>query len=228
MSDQTPVNAAEIRAVLERNDSARLRTWLKTCTSCGLCSESCFFYLANDNNPEFMPQYKVRKTLGELIKRQGEVSREELEGMKEIAWGRCTMCRRCSQYCPFGIDIGLMINIARQCMRTQNVCPERLMNIDQSYVEFGNQMQIPDDEFVETCEWMAEEGQESINGLEIPIDKEDANIMSSRKPPWSCTWPARTGPCPATAGRPPTSPCSPATSRWPAWWPSPSTTRRSS
>ena len=38
MSDQKPVNAEEIMAVIERNDSARLRAWLKTCTSCGLCS----------------------------------------------------------------------------------------------------------------------------------------------------------------------------------------------
>ena len=185
MSDQMPVNAEEIMAVIERNDSARLRAWLKTCTSCGLCSESCFFYLANDNQPEFMPQYKARKTLGELIKSKGKVTRDQLEEMKEIAWGRCTMCRRCSQYCPFGIEIAVMINIARQCMRTHNVCPDRLMTIDQSYVEFGNQMSIPDEEFVETCEWMAEEGQDRLNGLEIPIDKEDTNIMfvvNSREP----------------------------------------------
>lgn len=185
MSDQKPVNAEEIMAVIERNDSARLRAWLKTCTSCGLCSESCFFYTANDNNPEYMPQYKARKTLGELIKRKGNVSREELENMKEIAWGRCTMCRRCSQYCPFGIEIALMINIARQCMRTQDVCPDRLMTIDGSYVEFGNQMSIPDEEFVETCEWMAEEGQATIKDLEIPIDKENSRIMfvvNSREP----------------------------------------------
>ncbi|WP_084502234.1 (Fe-S)-binding protein [Fundidesulfovibrio putealis] len=185
MSDQMPVNAEEIMAVIERNDTARLRAWLKTCTSCGLCSESCFFYMANDDNPEFMPQYKARKTLGELIKNKGKVTREQLEEMKEIAWAKCTMCRRCSQYCPFGIEIAVMINVARQCMRTQNVCPDRLMTIDQSYVEFGNQMSIPDEEFVETCEWMAEEGQDRLNGLEIPIDKEDTDIMfvvNSREP----------------------------------------------
>ncbi len=185
MSENTPVDAQKIRDVLERNNSARLHAWLKTCTSCGMCAESCFFYLANDKNPEFMPQYKVRKTLGEIMDKKGEVTREFLEEAKEIAWGRCTMCRRCAQYCPFGIDIAIMIQISRQCMRSQDVCPERLMTIDQSYIDFGNQMSIDDEEFVETCEWMAEEGQETIKDLEIPIDKEDTNIMfvvNSREP----------------------------------------------
>lgn len=185
MSENKPVDAQKIRDVLERNNSARLRAWLKTCTSCGMCAESCFFYLANDKNPEFMPQYKVRKTLGEIMDKKGEVTREFLEEAKEIAWGRCTMCRRCAQYCPFGIDIAVMIQISRQCMRSQDVCPERLMTVDQSYLEFGNQMSIPDEEFVETCEWMAEEGQETIKDLEIPIDKEDCDIMfvvNSREP----------------------------------------------
>lgn len=172
-----PVDAAKIREILARNDTARLRMWLKACTSCGLCSESCFFYLTNEKKPEFMPQYKVRQTLGEILRHKGEVSREFMEEAKEIAWGRCTMCRRCSQYCPFGIDIAVMIHIARQCLRSQDVCPERLMTIDQSYLDTGNQMNMSDEDFIETCEWMAEEGQETIKDLEIPIDREDCELM---------------------------------------------------
>ncbi|EPR39875.1 protein of unknown function DUF224 cysteine-rich region domain protein [Desulfovibrio sp. X2] len=177
MTDIKPVEPAKIREVLARNDTARLRLWLKACTSCAICADSCFFYLTNDKKPEYMPQYKVRKTLGELIKRKGEVDREFLEEAKEIAWGRCNMCRRCSQYCPFGIDMGVMIHIARQCLRTQDVCPDRLMTIDESYVKTGNQMEMTDDEFVETCEWMAEEGEDVIKGLEVPIDRENCRIM---------------------------------------------------
>jgi Fe-S oxidoreductase len=177
MPENKPVDSAKIREVLARNDTARLRMWLKTCASCGICADTCFFYLTNDRKPEYMPQYKVRKTLGELIKRKGEVSREFLEEAKDIAWGRCNMCRRCSQYCPFGIDMAVMIHVARQCLRSQDVCPERLMNVDQFYVNTGNQMEMTTEDFVETCEWMAEEGQETIKDLEVPIDKENCNIM---------------------------------------------------
>ena len=177
MSESKPVDAEQIRNVLARNDTARLRMWLKVCASCGICADSCFLYLTNDKKPEYMPQYKVRATLGELIKKKGEVTREFLEEAKEIVWGKCNMCRRCSQYCPFGIDMAVMIHVARQCLRSQDVCPERLMNIDQSYIATGNQMEMTEDDFRETCEWMAEEGQEVIKGLEVPVDKENCRIM---------------------------------------------------
>jgi Fe-S oxidoreductase len=42
---------------------------------------------------------------------------------------------------------------------------------------YGAQMDVTNEEWVETCEWMAEENQEEWPGLEIPVDKENADIM---------------------------------------------------
>jgi Fe-S oxidoreductase len=38
-------------------------------------------------------------------------------------------------------------------------------------------MNVTDEDWTETCEWMAEEAQDEWPGLEIPIDKEGADIM---------------------------------------------------
>ena len=97
----------------------RMRACLDACASCSLCAESCFLYKEKDNDPHYMPSYKVIKTLGLLYKRRGRVSRNELEQMQQLLWRNCVLCGRC--YCPFGIDIPNMIAFARGILRTQGI-----------------------------------------------------------------------------------------------------------
>jgi ferredoxin len=78
------VNTQVIKERLEAIKGARMKMWLSLCAHCGLCAESCFFYLAHDRDPSYMPSYKVIKTLGELYKRKGEVDRAFLEEAYEI------------------------------------------------------------------------------------------------------------------------------------------------
>ena len=110
---EKPVNVKKIQQILDANNGARIRTWLSICSRCGLCAESCFFYLANNRDPHLSPAYKFKNTLGEMYRRKGEVDREFLKKCYDIIWGECTTCKRCSMYCPFGIDIATMIATAR-------------------------------------------------------------------------------------------------------------------
>ncbi len=180
-----PINLEKIRAILEANDGARMRMWLSICAHCGLCAESCFFYLAHDKDPKLSPAYKVQKTVGKLYKKKGKVSREELEEIKETAWGECTMCRRCSMFCPFGIDIASQIGVARAVCTSQGVLPQGLAKAVENIKKTGNQMAMGDEDWVETCSWMAEEYAENMRGLEIPVDKKGAKylyVVNPREP----------------------------------------------
>ena len=179
MSDalQKPINTKVIKELLDINDGARIRTWLSICASCGLCAESCLFYLAKNKDPKLSPAYKVRTTLKELYRRKGEVDREFLEKCYNIIWGECTTCRRCSLFCPFGIDISVMIATMRGICNSQGIAPEGLLKTVDNYRASGNQMGMSKEDFVETCSWMAEETAEEIRGLKIPIDKQGARIM---------------------------------------------------
>ncbi len=172
-----PVNTEVIKERLDAAKGARMKMWLELCAHCGLCAESCFFYLAHDKDPTYMPSYKVIKTLGEMYKKKGKVTREFLEETLEIAWGKCSVCRRCSQYCPFGIDMALMIATARGVCNSQGVVPEGLQRAVANYLAEGNQMAMTKEDWLETCTWMESETGEEIVGLEIPMDKEGANIM---------------------------------------------------
>jgi len=176
-SIEKPVNVKQIKALLEANDGARIRTWLSICSRCGLCAESCFFYLANNHDPRLSPAYKFKSTLGLMYRMKGNVDREFLKKCYEIIWGECTTCKRCSMYCPFGIDIATLIATARTICFSQDIVPEGLARTSVNYRETGNQMGMSTEDFIETCEWMADETAEEIRGLTIPIDKPGAKYM---------------------------------------------------
>ena len=97
----------------------RIGECLEACASCSICAESCFLYKEKDNDPQYMPSYKVINTLGRLYKRRGRVSRVELEQMQQLLWRNCVLCGRC--YCPLGIDIPNMIAFARGILRSQGI-----------------------------------------------------------------------------------------------------------
>lgn len=174
---EKPVNTEKIKQILDANDSARIKTWLSICSRCGLCAETCFFYLANDKDPRMSPAYKFKNTLGEMYRRKGNVDREFLKKCYGIIWGECTTCKRCSMYCPFGIDIATMISTARTVCLSQGIVPEGLVRTSEHYRETGNQMGMSVEDWIDTCNWMAEETGEEIRGLTIPMDKQGAKYM---------------------------------------------------
>ncbi|MCE5334418.1 MAG: (Fe-S)-binding protein [Desulfobacteraceae bacterium] len=174
---EKPINTKVIRELLDSNNGARIRSWLSICAHCGLCAESCFFYLAKNKDPKLSPAYKVKATLGELYRRKGNVDRAFLEKCYNIIWGECTTCKRCSLYCPFGIDIATMIATVRGICHSQGIVPEGLARTSENYKNTGNQMGMSVEDFIDTCSWMAEETAEEIAGLDIPVDKPGARIM---------------------------------------------------
>ncbi len=177
-----PIDTDKIRAILAVNDSARMRTWLSICARCGLCADSCFFYQAHDKDPAYSPAYKIKQTVAELYKRKGNVDRKWLEECKEVVWGKCTTCRRCSMFCPFGIDMAVMFAVARAVCNSQGILPTGLARTKQNIIETGNQMAMANEDWVETCEWMAEEWGEEYANLVTPVDKKGAKYMYTVNP----------------------------------------------
>jgi Fe-S oxidoreductase len=174
---EKPVNVKKIQQILDANNGARIRTWLSICSRCGLCAESCFFYLANNRDPRLSPAYKFQNTLGVMYRQKGNVDREFLKKCYDIIWGECTTCKRCSLFCPFGIDIATMIATARGVCWSQGVSPEGLNRTSVNYRDTGNQMGMAVEDYVETLTWMADETAEEMRGLTIPIDKVGAKYM---------------------------------------------------
>ena len=80
-------------------------------------------------------------------------------------------------YCPHGIDMGIMFGYLRGLLYSQGFVPWELKIGSGMHRVYRAQMDVTTEDWVETCEWMAEENEDEWPGLEIPVDKENADIM---------------------------------------------------
>ena len=175
-ASKPPVNVEAIKAFLKDRKTARLKMWMEACAHCALCADTCHYYLAHDRDPKMIPSYKVRM-LTDLYKKKGEVDEAFLDECYKRAFHECTMCRRCTLFCPFGIDMATMISTLRSLLTTVGRAPKGLAAAIENYLASGNQMAVTEEEWVDTIQWMEEELQEEIKGATIPINKKGARIM---------------------------------------------------
>ncbi|MHC4780100.1 MAG: (Fe-S)-binding protein [Planctomycetota bacterium] len=168
------------------------------CVHCGMCTDSCHYVLANPGDPTYAPAYKADK-IRKLFKRHhdwtGRVipwwvnaksiyTDEELEALKDIVFGKCTNCRRCSLNCPMGVDMATFNRMARGLLVSVGVMPEGVAVVSKDQWEVGNQMGVLKEDYIETLEWMSEELEDElgVEGFAIPVDKSDVNIMYTINP----------------------------------------------
>jgi len=168
------------------------------CVHCGNCAESCHYVLANPSDPTYAPAYKADR-IRSIFKRHFDWTGrlfpwwvhaksihtdEELEELKDIVFGKCTNCRRCTTNCPMGVDFATFNRMARGLLVSVGVMPEGVAVVSKDQWEIGNQMGVLKEDYVETLEWLSEEMQmeygESYPG--IPIDKMNADVVYSINP----------------------------------------------
>jgi ferredoxin len=168
-----------IRHVLDNETAARMKVYLETCVHCGLCAEACHTYLSRDRDPYYAPVSKVKNTLWEMIKRKGQVDGPFLKNAARIAFTECGACRRCSMYCPFGIDIAYQIMTVRRICNLLAIVPQYLQDTTNSHAVASNQMWVQPDDWVDTLMWQEEEAMSELAGARIPLDKEGADVLYS-------------------------------------------------
>ncbi|HIC92488.1 MAG TPA: (Fe-S)-binding protein, partial [Syntrophaceae bacterium] len=168
-----------IDKVLKGECGARLKTYIDTCIHCGLCSTACHYYLSHDGDPRFAPVGKVKQTIWEMIRKKGRVDPDFIRKAAEIAYTECNLCRRCSQWCPFGVDIYYLMVTVRRICHFLGVTPLYLQDTAHSHAVTMNQMWVKQDEWIDTIQWQEEDAQAELPRLRVPIDKEGAEIMYS-------------------------------------------------
>jgi Fe-S oxidoreductase len=171
--------AQVINGVLKNETGARLKAYVDTCIHCGLCSEACHYYLSHDKDPHLSPVGKVKQTMWEMIRKKGKVSPEFIKKATLIAHTECNLCKRCAQYCPFGIDIAYIIGVVRRIVHKLGATPLYIQDTAHSHSVHMNQMWVKGDEWPDTLQWQEEEAQAEIPTLRIPLEKEGADIMYS-------------------------------------------------
>ncbi len=170
---------AVVQRVLKNESAARLKMYLDTCVHCGLCSEACHTYLSRNRDPDFAPVAKVKDTLWEMVRRKGRVDGAFIRKAARIAYTECGACRRCSMYCPFGIDIAYLIMTVRRICALLGVVPQYLQDTVNSHAATSNQMWVQQDDWIDALQWQEEDAMDEVPNARIPLDKEGADVMYS-------------------------------------------------
>lgn len=189
------------RKVLERlaqKVNRQMAGSLVACVHCGMCTQSCHYVLANPGDVTYAPAWKadrIRKVFKRHIDWTGRVlpwwvgaksifTDEELEELKDIAFGKCTNCRRCTLNCPMGVDFAVVNRMVRGLLVSVGIMPEGVAVVSKDQWEIGNQMGVLPEDYIETLQWMEEELQSELGdpSVRIPIDKMDCEIVYTINP----------------------------------------------
>jgi len=117
-----------LEGMRERLDKHRtFKIFMDICVRCGACADRCHFFLGS-GDPKNMPVVRgelIRSVYrgeftkaGQILGRLAGGRKLTEEILKEIWYYmfQCTECRRCSLFCPYGIDTAEITIIGRELL----------------------------------------------------------------------------------------------------------------
>ena len=168
------------------------------CVHCGMCNESCHYVLSTPDDPKLTPSYKADQ-LRKIFKANHDwtgrvfpgwvgaktpVTDEDLEALKDICFGTCTNCRRCTFNCPMGVDTATLNRLMRGLLTRVGIMPEGVWAVSKDSWEIGNQMGVLVEDYVDTLEWISEELVDEVGDerAAIQINKKNADVIYAINP----------------------------------------------
>lgn len=177
--------------VLEKQLNQPLKTALEVCARCGICAESCHYYVS-EPKLEHVPAYRAEQ-LRKIYRRKYNflgkhfpsiVNAEELDEGKfdklvEMAFSECTLCRRCTFNCPLGVDTPLVMRTIRAMATAAGKAPEILVMLADSAIAKGENPEIFKEMFIQQISELEKELKELTGNphATIPVEKEGARVL---------------------------------------------------
>ena len=172
---------------LKRYRSFKL--FLDICVRCGACSDKCHFFIGS-GDPKNMPVLRT-ELLRSVYRRYFTLSGRilgKLAGARKLTedvlkewfyyFYQCTECRRCSVFCPYGIDTCEITMMARELLNLVGCNINWIVEPASNSYRTGNHLGIPPHAFKSTMDFAIDEIKE-ITGIqvEVPINRKGAEIL---------------------------------------------------
>jgi Fe-S oxidoreductase len=182
---------------------------LDNCTRCQTCIEACPVYLGSGRNDIYRPTMRSEifrrlvhkytrpggKILAKLKGEDVELNGTAIARLLELAY-RCTLCRRCAQACPIGVDNGLIAHEIRKLFSMEmGLAPKEIHEKgSMQQLKSGSSTGMNPDGVRDTVSFIDEEMSE-IAGRKIdtPWDKHGADVLLLHNAGEFLAWPENPG-----------------------------------
>ncbi len=166
-----------------------VRVFLDICVRCGACTDKCHYYLGT-GDPRNMPVYRqelMRTVYRKYFTISGKLfgglaaAREISDDLLDEWWTyfyQCSECRRCSVFCPYGIDTAEITMAAREIMDGIGMGSKYNLEIVNKAETIGNNLGMNPAALKNTWEFVEEEIEEKDEVIvKLPVDVEGADVL---------------------------------------------------
>jgi len=165
------------------------QVYLETCVKCGACTDKCHYFLGT-GDPKNMPvarQDLLRSVYQRYFTFAGKYF-PKLVGARDLTedvlnewysyYHQCSECRRCSVFCPYGIDTAEITMAARDIMAHIGIGQKYSNEIIGKVHEIGNNLGLNPKALRATLEDLEEDLEEETGiSVRIPVDEKGADIL---------------------------------------------------
>jgi len=166
-----------------------LRLFMDICVRCGACADKCHFFIGS-GDPKNMPVLRAellrsvyRKdftTAGKIFGKIAGARELTMDVFKEwfMYFFQCTECRRCSLFCPYGIDTAEITMIARELLNLLGCNIEWVAGPAANCYRTGNHLGIQPHAFKDMIEFFVDEI-EGVTGVRVEptFNRKGAEIL---------------------------------------------------
>ncbi|UCF82442.1 MAG: (Fe-S)-binding protein [Desulfobacteraceae bacterium] len=165
----------------DRLDKFRsFKLFMDICVRCGACADKCHFFIGS-GDPKNMPVmraellrsiYRKKFTTGGKLLGVLAGARELTEEVLKELWYylyQCTECRRCSVFCPYGIDMAELTIMGRELINLLGLNTEWISAPVANCYRTGNHLGIQPHAYKDMLDFFTDEIEE-ITGIRMEQD----------------------------------------------------------
>jgi Fe-S oxidoreductase len=166
-----------------------LKVFLDTCVHCGACTDKCHYYLgtADPNNMPVARQDLMRKVYRRYFTLGGKYFPKlvgAVDFTKDVLdewysyYNQCSECRRCSVFCPYGIDTAEITMAGREIMDSIGRGSKYTNEIIGKVHRVGNNLGLPGPALKDTLAGLEEDIKDDTGvDVRLPIDEAGAEVL---------------------------------------------------
>lgn len=166
-----------------------LQIFMDSCVRCGACADKCHFFIGS-GDPKNMPVlraellrsvYRKDFTLaGKIMGKMAGARDLTVDVLKEwfFYFYQCTECRRCSVFCPYGIDTAEITMMVRELLNLVGLGIDWIVTPAANCFRTGNHLGVQPHGFQDSVDFAVDDLEE-ITGVrvEAPVNKKGAEVL---------------------------------------------------